>query len=238
MSNNQPRLTLVRFFFLLPLVLLAFVLGCQHPRTDASPKPIFDGRTLNGWTNRGQANFTVENGIIVGKTGKGGHGWLCTQKTYGDFVLELEVNITSGNSGVQIRSHINDKDVMVGYQIEVDPSARAWSGGLYEQGRRGWLQDLKKNEPARKAFKVGEWNKYRIVCKGDSIKSWVNDIPVTDYVDSMDADGLIALQVHAGKNSEVRFRNIRLLDLGKPAPEIDCRDSCLIAIDPIYSSRI
>ena len=72
---------------------------------------------------------------------------------------------------------------MVGYQIEVDPSARAWSGGLYEQGRRGWLQNLEKNEVARKAFKTGDWNKYRIACIGDSIKSWVNDVPAADYID-------------------------------------------------------
>ncbi|EEF58731.1 3-keto-disaccharide hydrolase [Pedosphaera parvula] len=204
------------FLTLSTLLLMAF--GCQTCQAQSAElKPIFDGRTFNGWTNRGQANFAIEDGVIIGKTGKGGHGWLCTTKTHGDFILELEVNIKTGNSGVQIRSHIDDKDKMVGYQIEVDPSARAWSGGLYEQGRRGWLQNLKDNEPARKAFKVGEWNKYRIVCQGDSIKSWVNNVPCTDYHDSIDKTGLIALQVHAGKNIEVRFRNIRLQELDNPA---------------------
>ena len=177
-------------------------------------KPIFDGKTFDGWSKRGSADFRVEDGMILGVSTTGGYGWLCTEKNYGDFILELEINIKSGNSGVQVRSHIDKKDVMVGYQIEVDSSTRAWSGGLYEQGRRGWLQNLKDNEAARKAFKVGEWNKYRIVCNGDSIKSWVNGVPATDYVDSMDLDGVIALQVHVGKDTEVRFRNIRLQDLG------------------------
>ncbi|MBI3852280.1 MAG: DUF1080 domain-containing protein [Verrucomicrobia bacterium] len=198
---------------LLILILLSRCIGALRAAEEL--KPIYNGRTLDGWVTRGGANFEVEDGMIVGKSDKGGHGWLCSKQNYGDFILELEVKLESGNSGVQIRSHINDKDVMVGYQIEVDRSARAWSGGLYEQGRRKWLQDLADNGPAGKAFKPDEWNKYRIVCIGDSIKSWVNGVPATDYVDSMDLDGLIALQVHSGKNTKVRFRNIRLQDLGQ-----------------------
>ena len=57
----------------------------------ATSQPVFDGRTLDGWAPRGQAVFSVENGVIVGVSGKGGHGWLCTKRTYGDFILELEV---------------------------------------------------------------------------------------------------------------------------------------------------
>lgn len=178
-------------------------------------KPIFNGKNLDGWKMVGGAGFEVENGVIIGKTGDGKFGWLCTGKNYGDFILELEVNITSGNSGVQIRSHLPDGKTMVGYQIEVDASARAWSGGLYEQGRRQWLQNLTNNPAARAAFKVGEWNKYRIECVGDSIKTWVNGVPAADYRDAMDLDGLIALQVHSGTNCEVRFRNLRLEDFGR-----------------------
>ena len=178
---------------------------------------LFDGKNLHSFQSRGQGDFKVQDGMIVGKTGKGGHGWLCTKREYGDFILELEVMAVNGNSGIQIRSHFDSKDRMVGYQIEVDPSTRAWSGGLYEQGRRAWLQNLEKNEAARKAFKAGEWNKYRIECVGDSIKSWVNGIPAADYIDSMDLLGVIALQIHSGKNVEVRFRNIRIQDLGSHA---------------------
>src|SRR5207245_5647452 len=115
----------------------------------------------------------------------------------------------------QIRSHFGPKDKMIGYQIEVDPTIRAWSGGLYEQGRRGWLQNLEGDDRARKAFRPGEWNKYRIECNGDSIKSWVNGVPAADYIDSMDLTGVIALQVHSGRNVQVRFRNIRVQDLGR-----------------------
>jgi hypothetical protein len=198
------------------LLFFAF-LGCAPAALGAggSLKTIFNGRNLDGWKNVGGAVFEVQDGVIVGRTGDGSFGWLCTDRTYGDFILELEVNINSGNSGVQIRSHLPDGRTMVGYQIEVDSSARAWSGGLYEQGRRGWLQNLTNRPAARAAFKVGEWNKYRIECVGDSIQSWVNGVPAADYRDSMDLEGLIALQVHSGTNCQVRFRNLRLQDLGR-----------------------
>ncbi len=178
-------------------------------------KPLFNGKNLEGWKKIGGAAFKVEDGVLIGKTGDGSYGWLCTEKTYGDFILELEVNIASGNSGIQIRSHLPDGKTMVGCQIEVDPTPRAWSGGLYEQGRRGWLQNLINNPAARAAFKVREWNKYRIECVGDSIITWVNGVAATDYRDAMDLDGIIALQVHSGKDCRVRFRNIRLQDLGR-----------------------
>lgn len=197
------------------LAIILAVIGFAAPISARPLKPIFDGKTFNGWEERGDAIWQVENGTIVGKTGGGGFGWLCTKKIYGDFILELELRIEDGNSGVQIRSHFEEKDKMVGYQIEIDSSKRAWSGGLYEQGRRGWLNNLADNEPARAAFKVGEWNKYRIRCVGDSIKSWVNGVAAADYVDSMDIEGIIALQVHSGKNCKVEFRNLRLVDLGR-----------------------
>jgi hypothetical protein len=110
-------------------------------------------------------------------------------------------------------------DRVHGYQVEIDPSERAYSGGIYDEGRRGWLADLSDNEPARKAFKQNEWNTFRIECRGDSIKTWLNDVPAVNLRDGMTARGFIALQVHGvGKNEEpmeVRWRNIRLRDLSK-----------------------
>jgi hypothetical protein len=206
-GKKRPSMRLV--------VLLCAALTGGTRVASAEGNPIFDGRTLSGWVVRGKEHFEVKDGAIVGANDRGGHGWLCTEKNHGDFILELEIKIESGNSGVQIRSHIDAKDTMVGYQIEVDPSDRAWSGGLYEQGRRGWLQNLQENEPARKAFKRADWNRYRIECRGDSIRSWINGVRAADYIDSMDLDGVIALQVHAGKDSRVAFRNIRIEDLGR-----------------------
>ncbi len=106
---------------------------------------------------------------------------------------------------------------MHGYQVEIDPLARAWSGGIYDEGRRGWLNDLKENEPARKVFKPEAWNKFRIECRGDSIKTWLNGVPAADLKDGLTPKGFIALQVHGvGDNAdprEVHWRNIRIQEL-------------------------
>ena len=200
-------------------------------------KPIFDGKTLEGWVQEGgKADYKVEDGAVVGTAvAKTPNSFLCTRKQYGDFVLELEFKVDpSLNSGVQIRSHVYEKDTTVeirgkkrekkagtvyGYQVEIDPSKRAYTGGVYDEARRGWLNDLKDNEEARKAFRQGKWNKFRIICKGDSIKTWVNGVPAADLKDSMTPRGFIALQVHGvGKRKDrvgkqVRWRNIRLKEL-------------------------
>lgn len=200
-------------------------------------KSIFDGKTLTGWVQQGgKAIYKVENGEVVGTAVPDTpNSFLCTRKHYGDFVLELEFKVDSSlNSGVQIRSHVYEKDTTIeirgkkrkkkagtvyGYQVEIDPSERAYSGGVYDEARRGWLNDLGNNEAARKAFRQGEWNKFRIVCKGESIKTWLNGVPAADLKDSMTPRGFIALQVHGvGKHKDrvgkqVRWRKIRLKEL-------------------------
>ncbi len=198
---------------------------------------LFDGKTLEGWEQHsGTAEYRVQDGVIIGKTVPDtGNSFLCTAKKYSDFILELEFKVDpSMNSGVQFRSNyyteemeveINGKkkkfpaDRVHGYQFEIDPSARAYTGGVYDEGRRGWLFDLKDNEAARKAFKQGEWNQARIECKGGSIKTFINGVPAADFTDEMTKEGVIALQVHGiGKKTEavgkeVMWRNIRIKEL-------------------------
>jgi hypothetical protein len=176
---------------------------------------LFDGKDLAGWRTLGDARYSADANTILGEIGGGGHSFLATQRTFGDFSFEVDVkNELPGNSGIQVRSHIDDKNKMSGYQIEIDPSARAWSGGLYDEGRRGWLQSLEKNEAGRTAFHSGEWNHYRIECLGPWIRAWVNGIPTADHLDPLDMEGVIALQVHSGKDTRVRWRNLELRDLG------------------------
>lgn len=203
-------------------------------RKDGGPAwvPLFDKKTLDGWVQRGgKAKYRVEDGQIIGSSVPNtGNSFLCTRREYSDFVLELELKVDSGlNSGVQVRSHCFDearelewqgKRINVpanrvhGLQVEIDPSSRAWTAGIYEEGARGWLNDLKDNEAARQAFRAGEWNKLRVECRGESIKTWLNGVPAADLKDSRVASGFIGLQVHGVGNSEkvleVRFRNIRL----------------------------
>ena len=197
-------------------------------------RPLFDSKSLDGWVQRGgKAKYEVKNGEIVGTSVIGTpNSFLCTDRDYADFILEVEFKVhPEMNSGIQIRSQCFDEDKVVkhngkeikitagrvhGYQVEIDPSDRAWSGGIYDEGRRGWLNDLKDNKEARKAFKQNEWNKYRIECKGDSIKTFINGVPAADLKDSMTPTGFISLQVHSTKKEEpmeVRWRNVRIIEL-------------------------
>jgi hypothetical protein len=222
------------------------VLGAAAVSAAQEWKDLFDGKTLGGWVQHGgKAKYAVEDGAIVGATVLNtGNSFLCTAKDYGDFILELEFKVDPKlNSGVQIRSQCFDKatpcvdakgqpvndakgkalqvpaDRVHGYQVEIDPSARAWSGGIYDEGRRGWLCDLKNKPEAQKAFKPGEWNKFRIECRGDSIKTWINGVAAADLKDGVTPKGLIALQVHgvgkdpAKEGIHVAWRNIRIQEL-------------------------
>lgn len=186
---------------------------------------LFDGNTLNGWIQKtGTAIYSVENGMIVGSTvANSPNSFLCTDKEYGDFVLELEVKIddTTSNSGIQFRSRFdakaNDgKGKVYGYQYELDPSSRRWTAGVYDEGRRDWLYPLSLNPSAQKAFRLGEFNKVHIECIGNEIKTWINDVPAAYVVDTVDRKGLIALQVHSiGSNKalegeKIYWKNIRI----------------------------
>ncbi|MEM7306661.1 MAG: family 16 glycoside hydrolase [Planctomycetota bacterium] len=172
--------------------------------------PLFDGKSLAGWHELGDAVFRVEDGVIHGEVGGGGQSFLVSDATYADFILELELRIQAGNSGVQVRSQVNEKGRLYGYQLEVDPSPRSWSGGLYDEARRGWLQNLADNPEGREAFLAGGWNRYRIECVEQSIRCWVNGVPTADFLDSTDAEGHIALQVHSGRDTKLSWRNIVL----------------------------
>ena len=183
---------------------------------------LFNGKNLSGWTQRGgKAVYKVENGTIVGYTKMNtDNSFLCTKKDYADFILEFEFRIDDDlNSGVQLRSHslksyMNGR--VHGYQFEIDPSPRAWTGGLYDEARRAWLYPLTKNPAAQPAFKKGVWNQARVEAIGKSIRTWVNGVACADLFDDADLSGFIALQVHGiGKDQSkegktVAWRNIRI----------------------------
>lgn len=191
---------------------------------------LFNGNDLKGWKQlNGKAVYQVKNGEITGTTVAGEpNSFLCTEKNYGDFVLELELLVdTSMNSGIQFRS-LSTPDYMNGrvhgYQMEVDPSARQWSGGIYDEARKGWLYTMEYNPTGKKAFKNNTWNKYRIECIGNVLRTWVNGIPTANVVDDQTATGFIALQVHAipkdiAPGKQIRWKNIRIQTKNiKPSP--------------------
>ncbi len=185
-------------------------------------RPLFNGRNLEGWRPcNGTAPFVVEDGAIVGRTVLDSpNSFLCADGSYGDFILEYEVKVESDmNAGVQIRS-ISDPAIkggrVHGYQVEIDPSARGWSGGIYDEARRGWLHTLEGQPAAQKAFRKAEWNRYRVEAIGPSLRTWVNGVACANVLDDLTPSGVIALQVHAiGKDASkvgqtIRYRNLRI----------------------------
>jgi hypothetical protein len=184
-------------------------------------KPLFNGKNLTGWNQKnGQAKYEVVNGEIVGTTvANTTNSFLCTNEEYGDFIFEVDLRVDDVmNSGIQFRSlskpdYQNNR--VHGYQMEVDPTDRAWSGGIYDEARRDWLYIPNINPEGKKAFKKGAWNKYRIEAIGNTIRTFINNIPVAHLIDDMTAKGFIALQVHAiyadmKPGMKIRWKNIRI----------------------------
>ena len=183
---------------------------------------LIDGNTLNGWTILGgNASYKVEYGVIIGTTvANSPNTFLTTNNHYGDFILELDYKVNpSMNSGIQIRSNslpaYRNGDVH-GYQVEIDPSLRAWSGGIYDEQRRGWLNPLTDTPKAQKAFKQNEWNHFRIEAIGDTIKTWINKVPAAYLIDDKTASGFIGLQVHGipkdkKAGTQIKWKNIKII---------------------------
>lgn len=184
---------------------------------------IFNGENLDGWEKlNGTAEFSIEgDSVIVGTSELNTpNTFLATEKLYTDFILEYEVKVDNElNSGVQIRSNSFDSynsGRVHGYQVELDPSPRAYSGGIFDEARRGWMYPLADNEPGRNAFLQGGWNHFRVEVIGNSIRTWINGQMCSNLVDDMTSEGFIALQVHSIRNEEqvgkqVRWKNIRIM---------------------------
>lgn len=202
-------------------MLCLFLTAGLQANTDDGWVSLFNGKDLSGWKKlNGKAEYHIEGDAIVGVSQLNTpNTFLTTEKYYTDFILEVEVKVHPLlNSGIQIRSNSMKeyRDGRVhGYQVEIDPSKRAYSGGIYDEARRGWLYPLADNPRGREAFKGGQWNKYHIEAVGNELRVWVNGVNTANLVDDMTAKGFICLQVHSIGNkeqagTEVRWRNIRI----------------------------
>ncbi|MDR0394691.1 MAG: DUF1080 domain-containing protein [Tannerella sp.] len=184
---------------------------------------LFNGKDLTGFNQlNGKAPYRVEDGMLIGTSVKGQpNSFMATEQDYGDFILEFDVLCDPTlNSGVQFRSESRpdyNNGRVHGYQCEIDPSDRAWSGGIYDEARRGWLVTLQGNQPGNAAYKKNDWNHYRIEALGDTIRIWLNGVNTANLLDNTTPKGFIAFQVHAiGNNDaqegkEIKWKNIRIL---------------------------
>jgi hypothetical protein len=229
--------TLPGLGFLRPLLLWGAALASAHGGPWES---LFDGKTLAGWKQLGgAAPYAVVDGAIVGTTIAGTpNSFLATERDFGDFIFECEILQEGGptNSGVQFRSQslpTYQNGRVHGYQLEIDPSDRAWSGGIYDEARRGWLYPGTLNPSARSLYQLGRWNHLRIEAIGNSLRTWINGMPVAHVLDGVTPKGFFALQVHSiGRNDEpgkrIHWRNLRVqtTDLA-PSP-----------LDPIFARSL
>jgi hypothetical protein len=215
-------------------LIFAVVLGLSSAgaySADRSDTTMFDGKTLNGWRGLGGgAEYKIVDGAIVGATRAGiPNSFLVTERTFGDFILEFETrqDVGPSNSGVQFRSHSKPEFMdgrVHGYQAEIDPSPRAWSGSIYDEAKRGWLYTGELHLPGTQLYRYGEWNRYRIEAIGPQLRIWINGQPASHLIDDSVSEGFFGLQIHsigkpeeAGRTTSWKNLSLQTKEL-KPAP--------------------
>ena len=230
-------------------LLAATVLAFSPCHAQPAAVDLFNGKDFTGWTQRGgKAPYTIENGEIVGTSLLNtSSSFLCTDRTFGDFILEYEFKVSPLlNSGVQIRSlcfdeqktyQIDGKSIQVsagrvhGLQIEIDPSKRMWTAGIFDESRRGWLfpaddkaQKSSFSAQGLRLYQPENWNHVRVEARGDSIKTFLNGEARAELKDPLSTRGFIGLQIHGINNKEqegaqVRWRNLKIIVLDPPASQ-------------------
>ncbi|WP_419165584.1 3-keto-disaccharide hydrolase [Candidatus Palauibacter sp.] len=179
---------------------------------------IFNGENLDGWRVHGTERWYVEEGeeggeLVCESGPDAAYGYLVTEETYRDFDLTVEFKQEAdGNSGVFLRSSVEGTTVS-GWQAEVAPPG-LFTGGIYESYGRGWL--VQPDPALDAALRMGDWNTMRIRADGDRVTTWLNGTMMVDFEDEKigQAEGSIALQIHDGGGIRVRWRNLRLTNLG------------------------
>lgn len=205
-----------RLSWLTTLTLLGFLFGTATTQAaEGEFKPLFDGKSLTGWTGDTEL-WKVVDGTIVGST-EGRtlqkNTFLTTTKPYKNFVLKLKFKLRNGNSGVQFRSKLFDEHVVRGYQADI--AENQFMGILYEEGGRGFLKNVNADE-VRPHVKADDWNEYIITADGPHITQQLNGFTTVDYTETSDKgapEGIIALQLHVGDPMQVMFKDIELKEL-------------------------
>jgi hypothetical protein len=197
-----------QILFLFTLVLLTSTVSYAQ-----KAKKLFNGKDLTGWAVHGTEKWYVEKGLLVCESGPDkGYGYLVTDGQYKDFELTLEFKQEAdGNSGVFFHSKL-DGTKIAGWQAEVAPPGQH-TGGIYESYGRGWL--IQPDASKDKYLKMGDWNKMKIVVKGNRVTTYLNGQEMITLDDEKIGaiTGQIALQIHDGGGIKVSWRNIKVKEL-------------------------
>jgi hypothetical protein len=177
-------------------------------------KPLFDGKTLKGWTPAPGGKWEVKDGAIVGTSPKSErrHGILLTDKQYSDFVVKAKFRVYSGDSGFYFRAERVKSAVSVnGFQVEVDTSQE--TGGLYETGGRAWVHKPTAAVIKKRKYKKGEWTDLELSAIGGHIVVKINGVISTELKnDKSRRKGHIGLQLHGGQKMHVEFKDILIME--------------------------
>jgi hypothetical protein len=198
-------------------------------------KPIFDGKTMEGWEGL-KDYWSVEDGALTGQFTAENN---LPNNTFliwrggkvGDFHLKLKFRMEEGNSGIQYRSQEFDDFVVGGYQADMD-FGKQWIGILYDERGRGILAtQMQKVKIAadgekvvealdgdKQAFLDGyqpqEWNTYEVIARGNQLKHVINGVTTVEVhdeqKDAADAEGILAFQLHTGPPMKVQYKDVQL----------------------------
>ena len=201
---------------------LTFALFALAFSLHADPVPLFDGKTFTGWEGDTGSVWRIEDGALVAgslEKKQEKNNFLATEKKYGDFELTLKWKLegTEGfvNGGVQFRTvRIPNHHEVSGYQADL---GKGYDGALYDESRRKKMMAQPTPEVLAKAQKpLGEWNDYRIRAEGKRIQIWLNGVQTVDYTEAepnIDLTGIIAVQIHGGATSIVRYKDLMIEEL-------------------------
>lgn len=200
-------------------VCAAAALMAQLPRGAKPPGEdwvqLFNGRDLTGWRPVGKEEWTVENGVLIGRAVTKDYGYLETEKDYRNFQLSLKFKcIGTGNSGVYFHTRFRPgtADVSQGAQFEIDCTIGRHTGGVYGFGRQWIVWPAPENETV---VRQNEWNEMLVTVNGNRYISRLNGVPMVDFTDPRAPflTGTIALQLHSGGEGHMQFRDIWIREL-------------------------
>jgi hypothetical protein len=193
----------------------------------AEEKPLFDGKTLDGWEGDTSKTWRVEDGAIVGgslETTVPRNEFLCTTKTYGDFELKVKFKLlgdkAKANAGVQFRTkRIPNHHEVSGYQADI---GQDYWGALYDESRRNKVLVRPDAKTLVGLVKHDDWNEYTIRCEGPRVRLWLNGKLTVDYTepdDKIERTGIIGLQIHGGAKAKAYYTDIRIVELPATKPK-------------------